>query len=397
MSRVHTSESICTVCNSADVVAVVEIQQVPIHCNNLWPSREAALAAPKGDIRLGFCGECGHTFNLVFNPDRMQYTPGYENSLHFSSRFQDYASSLIEQLMNRYNLRGKNIIEIGCGKGEFLALLCEGGRNHGVGFDPGYDGERDSGGATESVTFIRDFFSEAYAAYPADFICCRQVLEHIQYPRTFLSQLRRAIGNRWATVVFFEVPNVLYTLRDLGIWDIIYEHCSYFSPASLARVFTNAGFRVLQVYETFGEQFLCLEASPVVPVPHRSMAVAERLDQLPNLARAFGEAYRNKVRTWNGNLRRLFDNGRRIVVWGAGSKGVTFLNTVKGGDQIRYVVDINSRKQGKYVAGTGQQIVAPAFLREYQADTVLVMNPLYKDEIQEALTQLHLEAEILVL
>jgi len=88
MSKVHTSKSICPVCNSADVVAFVEIQQVPIHCNLLWPSREEALAAPKGDIRLGFCGECGHTFNLVFNPDLMQYTQHYENSLHFSPGFK---------------------------------------------------------------------------------------------------------------------------------------------------------------------------------------------------------------------------------------------------------------------------------------------------------------------
>src|SRR5262245_18135565 len=171
MSKVHTSKSMCPVCNSADVVAFVEIPQVPIHCNLLWSSREEALTAPKGDIRLGFCGECGHTCNQVFNPDLMQYTQHYENSLHFSPRFQEYAGSLIAQLMNRYNLQGKNIIEIGCGKGEFLALLCEEGRNHGDGFDPGYDGGSASGGATDNVTFIRDFYSEAYAGYPADFIC----------------------------------------------------------------------------------------------------------------------------------------------------------------------------------------------------------------------------------
>ena len=42
-------------------------------------------------------------------------------------------------LIRRYDLRGKEVIEIGCGKGEFLSLLCEVGDNRGVGFDPADD------------------------------------------------------------------------------------------------------------------------------------------------------------------------------------------------------------------------------------------------------------------
>ena len=387
----------CPVCYHEDVTVFVEIEGLPVHCNLLWPSQKAALNAPRGNIRLGFCQTCGMIYNLAFDSSRVTYTQAYENSLHFSPRFQAYAQELAMRLIEQHHLRGKKLLELGCGNGEFLATLCTQGRNQGVGFDPSYDNGKKGSRATDNITFIGDFYSEAYREYTADFICCRHMLEHLQHPRDFLLQVRRALGERWDTVVFFEVPNVLYTLRDLGIWDIIYEHCTYFSAPALSRIFQETGFMVLQVYEAFGGQFLCLEASPADIASHQDRAVAESLDQLPNLVLAFGEAYRNKVRTWNGNLRRLFDRGARSVVWGAGSKGVTFLNTVKGGDQISYVVDINPRKQGKYVAGTGQQIVPPAFLHEYQADTVLVMNPLYQQEIQEALTQLHLEAEILVL
>ena len=38
---------------------------------------------------------------------------------------------------------------------------------------------------------------------------------------------------------------MLFTLRDLAIWDIIYEHCGYFVPESLASCFDEAGFQVL--------------------------------------------------------------------------------------------------------------------------------------------------------
>jgi 2-polyprenyl-3-methyl-5-hydroxy-6-metoxy-1,4-benzoquinol methylase len=384
----------CPVCCHQGVDLFIEIEDVPVHCNLLWPTREAALNAPRGDIRLAFCNACGMIYNLALDPSRMQYTQAYENSLHFSPRFQAYAQALADRLIEQYQLRGKTIVEIGCGKGEFLSLLCQGGGNRGIGFDPSYDGSRDCGEGLGEITFIHDFYSEAYAAYAADFICCRQVLEHIQNPRDFLLRLRRAIGNRRGTVVFFEVPNVLYTLRDLGIWDIIYEHCSYFSAASLARLFTGAGFHILKLYEAYEGQFICIEASPASAILPPDVALTENLQELSGLVAVFAEHYRTKISRWRNYLRHTVQNGRRAVVWGAGSKGVTFLNTLKATDEIRYVVDVNPHKQGMFVVGSGQGIVPPNFLRSYQPHIVLVMNAVYQMEIAELLSALEVTASL---
>jgi hypothetical protein len=64
-----------------------------------------------------------------------------------------------------------------------------------------------------------------------------------------------------------------------------------------------------------------------------------------------------------------------------------FLNMVPTRDSIRYVVDINPRKQGMYVAGSGQQIVPPAFLQHYQPDLIIMMNPIYTEEIRQQLAR----------
>ena len=87
------------------------------------------------------------------------------------------------------------------------------------------------------VSFIQDYYSKKYGNYPADLIVCRQTLEHIPYPRSFLGDLRSIIGDRLETDVFFEVPNALNTLRNNSYWDVIYEHCSYFTPDSLSAHF----------------------------------------------------------------------------------------------------------------------------------------------------------------
>ena len=384
----------CSVCGSTDVVSLIEIRQIPVHCNMLWPTQEGALHAPRGDLRLGLCGECGHIFNLAFDPALMEYTQAYENSLHFSPHFQRYAESLVAQLVERYDLHGKDIIEIGCGKGEFLTLLCELGGNRGIGFDPSYIPEQNASAKTSPITVIRDFYSERFASYTADFICCRHVLEHIQFPRDFLSSVRCSIGGRLKTVVFFEVPNALFTLRDLGIWDLIYEHCSYFSARSLSRLFMSCGFDVLNVSEAFGGQFLCAEAVPTKNPAHPDHS-GNGLDTPTSEAGVFADRYRRKVRVWAEHLEQMTRQGRRAVVWGAGSKGVTFLNTLRIYSQIEYVVDLNPRKQGRYVAGTGQKIVAPEFLRSYRPEVVLVMNSIYQSEIQHMTERLGLTPELI--
>ncbi len=384
----------CPICEGSGIHLFMEVSQAPIYCNVLWETRDAAYNAQRGDIVLGYCSKCSHIYNYAFDPSVMNYSQEYENSLHFSDRFQRYASDLAERLIERYDIRHKDIIEIGCGKGDFLRQICHSGNNRGLGFDKSFVPDPTHDAPDSEVRFVVDFFSELYAHEPADLIVCRHVLEHIENPRAFIADLRRVIGNHRQPTVYFEVPNALWTLRDLGIWDIIYEHCSYFTPASLVYLFEASGFETLDVREEFGGQFLAIEARPVRS--RSTSSASTRLDfaRMMQDVTAFGDNYRAKVTHWRARLADLAQQGKCTVVWGAGSKGVTFLNIFRDQSSIDYVVDINPRKQGKYVAGSGQKVVDPSFLRSCRPDVVLVMNVLYVEEIRQMLAALGVSASI---
>lgn len=387
--------SLCTACGSREISVFLKINQVPVHCNVLWPSKEEAIDAPKGDITLTFCNACGHVFNTAFDLDAMSYGQTYENSLHFSPRFQEYATTLAESLIKRYDLHKKVVMEIGCGKGDFLELLCGLGENKGIGFDPSYSQSDSSIPSKDQITIIADYYSERYSDYKADLICCRQVLEHIGSPGAFIASLRRSIESRTNTIIFFEVPNSAFTLRDLGIWDIIYEHCSYFSPTSLARLFDLSGFRVLRLEETFGRQYLCIEASLSDNVTKNSSnGVGYGLENIKSDVSSFTKRHQQKIGEWHLRLEEMKQKGMTAVIWGAGSKGVTFLNTLAG-DVIKYVVDINPRKHGMFIPGTGQEIVRPDFLRSYRPDAIIVMNPVYLEEVREMVASYHINPDII--
>jgi SAM-dependent methyltransferase len=385
----------CPVCGAGDMKVFFEVAGAPAHIGILWPSREEAVRCPKGDIRLAFCAACGFITNVMFDPVRMEYSQAYDNSLLFSPFYREYARSSAICLIERYDLRNRSVMEIGCGKGDFLALLCELGNNRGVGFDPSFDPVRLETGKTGRITFIRDFYSEKYAACEADLICCRYVFEHIPQPVPFLEAVRRAIGGKRDTVVYFEVPNISFILRGLSGWDIIYEHCSYFGRSSLARVFTACGFAVRRLEETFDGQYLWIEAVPAgkdagpdVPEEAGRMDIAAEVSH-------FDAAFREKMAAWSRRLGESERAGRRTVLWGAGAKGVGFLNMLRVRDRIACAVDINPHKRSMHIPGTGHKIVAPGDLVNEPPDAVVVMNRVYLDEIRSRLHGLGLSPELL--
>jgi SAM-dependent methyltransferase len=374
----------CPVCGGDAAQVFFSLPAVPVHCNILWPTAAAARAASRAPITLALCPGCGLVFNTAFDPALVTYDAAYENSLHCSPRFEAYADALARDLSERLALRDGLIVEVGCGKGEFLQRLCAIAGARGLGIDASYDPDAAPVRAGAAVRFVREPFSALPLDITPALVVCRHVLEHLPDPRPFMAEFaavaRRSAGCR----VFVEVPNVLFTLRDLGIWDIIYEHCSYFSAPALARLCVTAGLHVERMYPAFGDQFLCVEASARPGGAERD--VAGDLGKLRELAVRYSAEYGRKVTQWEKRLRELRETNQTVALWGAGSKGITFVNTVPGGNEIAWLVDLNPRKHGRFVPGTGQPVVAPGTLREFVPDVVLVMNPLYVDEIR-ALTQ----------
>jgi hypothetical protein len=383
----------CPVCGSAAAAPFLSLSGIPVHCNVLSDSADQARSVPRGDLDLSFCGVCGHFHNASFDDSRTTYGGSYENSLHHSGVFQRYASALVDELVERHGLHGRDVVEIGAGQGDFLQMLCARGGNRGTGFDPSYVG---SAGVSDAVTLVPAFYDERFVDHPVDVVVCRQVLEHIGAASDFVAMVRRVIGARDDVLVLFEVPSALWTIHDGGIWDLIYEHCSYFTPQSLWRVFARNAFSVDRVDPVFDGQFLVLEARPAEgPTALPDTFAADIADLGADVAR-FAAHYEDQVAMWRRRFEELARAGRRVVIWGAGSKGVTFLNVADRDRVVERAVDLNPRKHGKHIAGTGQQIVGPEALVGEPPDVVVVMNPIYRDEIGATLARLGIDAQLLL-
>ena len=393
MSRSH----LCPNCGAQELSIFYEAKNAPVHSCVMLPTQQEALAFPSGEIALGLCRECGFISNVVFNPSMLDYSSTYEDQQVFSSTFNAFAYNLAKRLVSKYQLYSKNILEIGCGKGDFLTLLCELGDNYGVGIDPAYVEGRVQSKASNRVKFIRDYYSGRYADYHRDFVCCRHTLEHIYNTKDFVDCVRSSIGNRLETIVFFEVPDVIRVLRELAFWDIYYEHCSYFSPGSLARLFRLCNFEVLDLSRDFNDQYLLIEAKPVSKPSEKVHDLEESVEAISELVKYFSSNCSKKLQEWKSLLQKSYENGERIAIWGSGSKCVSFMSTLGIKDEIEYVVDINPYRQGKFLPGSGKKVMPPEFLKEKKPDLIIVMNPVYRDEITQMLDRMGIYTEVVQL
>lgn len=335
--------------------ALYQVENIPVFQNKVYPSADAAKKAATGTVVLQRSPKTGIVCNAAFDPALMVYDEHYQNEQNHSAYFQEYLEGVAQKVAS-FGIAGKKVVEIGCGKGYFLEML----RNRGLnvtGFDPTYEGD--------SPYIVKDYFSEKYQGLQADFLIMRHTMEHIPNPFDFLHEIARA--NQYQGSVFIEVPTLDWILEKNAFWDIFYEHCNYFTESAFANLFHQA-----ETGRLFQGQYMYI---------HAKLEDLKK-DLVPYPAPA-GEGYyfADQMRYWDEFLRQHPDT----VIWGAGAKGSTFLNLLDPqATRVKYVVDVNPRKQNQFIARTGHRIVPPEHI-DSAVKTILVMNENYLGEIKESM------------
>ena len=363
---------------------------MPVHSVTVLRTPEDARAIATGDISLSLCETCGFVFNSTFEGGKQDYFHDYVSTQAMSPVFNSFHKRLAEDLIDRHDLHDRNVVEIGCGQGEFLELLCGLGGNHGTGFDPAYEPGRK---LPPGLNIIKDVYSARHAEAAGDFIACKMTLEHIGDVGNFVDGVRHAAGDDPKRTVFFQVPDAGHVLAENGFWDIYYEHCSYFFTSTLGYLFSRAGFTVTKLRSDYDGQYLMVEGHPA--------PVAASLPPPADVARTVAEVRRfaaevpDLLASWSDDLRRHRAAGKRTILWGGGSKAVAFLTTLGITDEIEAAVDINPEKHGSFLAVTAHPVISPEALRNQQINRVIVMNPIYCNEIAAQLRSLGCQAELI--
>jgi SAM-dependent methyltransferase len=363
----------CVLC-AGETISTVQRAKVPTLQNRVYVTAGEAGAAKHGRLDVQACRSCGYAFNTAFDASLMEYDENYNNEVP-SRVFDEYYRQIAAYLKQRYLPQGGVVLDIGCGKGQFLQTMtglfpyvC------GIGVDPScraYESER--------LKLVPAAFPLFLPESTPDLVVCRHTLEHIPNPMQFIRAITElvAIG----TPVFFEVPDAAWIVRSGAFWDWCYEHVNYFVAESAAQALTAAGIGSVMSTNGFGGQYLWLEGRVGKPA---AAAPRERC----NFAGALLDYAGQEAEQVQQARRRIQDSrrsGSKIAVWGMATKGIEFVALVDpAADSIDYCVDMNPTKQGKYTPTTARMIQAPTVLEQAGSRLeIIVMNPCYLQEIRE--------------
>jgi len=367
----------CPVCGAAALAPFIERQPVPNFLNRVFDDADAARQAGQVTLALMMCTDCGFTFNRAFDAALIDYSPDYENDQTGSRRFRRHIDDVIARIRER-DVADATIIEIGSGQGGFLANLLQGLDRRpkaAFGFDPAYRGpERGSNGEQHFKAYFGGN-AAGLVGKGAALVICRHVIEHVSDPVGFLRDIRAAAAAADPVRLFIETPCLEWILRHTVIQDLFYEHCNYWTKHSLAHAVRAGGFTPERVDHVFDGQYLLLEASGVDPVEEGERRAPT------GLAHAYAENEPRTLDAWTRAVHAHAADGG-VALWGAGAKGVTMANMIDPkATLIACLIDINPRKQNRYVPLSAHRILDPAAASAAGVRTALVMNPNYTSEI----------------
>ena len=388
----------CPACNNQGLEPVYSVHNVPVNSCIMLDSLAEAMNYPVANIDLVLCNQCQLIFNKSFDKEYIEYSSRYEDQQCFSETFNEFLRQQVAELIDDYEIRQKNILEIGCGKGDFLRLLCDMGGNNGIGVDPAVIPGRNT---HNKIVFYSEPYSDKFSRMNPDLICCRHTLEHISDISEFIRIIRNTFHKNVNARLFFEVPDASRIFNDQCFQDIYYEHCTYFTKESLSYLFEHNGFSIDRIEQVYDKQYLTLVASP--DDKHNTSHPGENLSGHNNThhldTSEFSVITVKKINQWRNIIHDFQITGKTIVIWGGGSKCVSFFKALHLDTRNSHIhiIDINPYRQGKYLPCIDIPVNSPEILRTVIPDLIVVMNEIYEEEIRKTLDSYSLHTDIISL
>ena len=354
----------CRVCgNDFFEEPLLKYNNMPSIAQNLPDAR--SLENDRGtELEICQCSGCGL---VQLNNEPVPYYKEVIRASAFSEEMKDFRVRQFQSLVEKYSLKGKKIIEIGCGKGEYLAIM----QQHGIeayGLEQAVESVEQcvKQGLRVSRGFVQSKRDRIKGA-PFDAFFILNFLEHLPDPNSTLRGIRNNLADDAVGIV--EVPNFDMILQKKLFSEFTRDHLCYFTKDTLNTALRQNGFESIKCNEIWHDYIL----SAIV-------TKSRKLD--------LSQFYRYQLKIKN-EIEKYINGfgGKGVAIWGAGHQALAIISMMDLANKIKYVVDSAPFKQGKYTPATHIPIVSPDRLESDPVDSVIVMAASYSDEVARNIKQ----------
>lgn len=354
----------CRVCAAAlQPAPLLTLSNMPAMAQG-FPDRDALEHDHGTQLCVCECSGCGL---MQLQGEPVPYHREVIRASAYSPAMREFRLEQFKRWVSDHDLQGQALLEIGCGRGEFLSLFAAAGvRPYGIEAGLAAVADCQARGLPVTAGYIEQA-DQPLAGGPFAAFAILNFLEHVPAPNTLLQGMRHNL--RDAGLGLVEVPNLDMIIKDGLFAEFIADHLFYFTAATLRRTLEINGFEVLDCRPIWHDYILSATV--------RKRA-STRLDHMQaRLTRITGELHAYVDR---------FPAGR-VAVWGAGHQALALLSLTGLGPRLRYVVDSAPFKQGRYTPASHLPVVAPETLHHDPVEALLIMAAGYSDEVADSVAR----------
>jgi SAM-dependent methyltransferase len=386
--------AVCRFCGDRLTLTMVDLGMSPL-CESLIEREALERAETFYPLHVRVCESCWLAqLPEVVAPDDIFSEYAYFSA--YSDSWVAHARSYVESMVDRLSLGPESfVVEIASNDGYLLQHFVQRGIPI-LGIDPARNVAEVA--IAKGVPTLVEFFGLEVAenlasqGRRADLVLGNNVLAQVPDINDFVAGVHVLLSDGGTAT--FEFPHLARLLERIEYDTIYHEHFSYFSLHTIQKIFEAHGLTVVDVDElpTHGGSLRIYaahlgEGRQVSPSVER----LEALEQAAGLCsrgvyERFTEAVHESKRSLLELLIDLRRKGRQVVGYGAPGKGNTLLNYCGiRTDLIKYTVDRNPYKHGKYTPGTHIPIHSPEEIRLTQPDAIVLLPWNLAKEISEQL------------
>ena len=336
---------------------LMKIENMPASAQDI-PTKEELDKDCGIEVSLCVCEDCGL---VQLKNDAVYYYRDVIRAGGYSTTMEALRKSQYKHFIEFASLEGKKIIEVGCGRGEFLGMLSD--------FPvEGYGTEHKKDLveiAKEAGLRVDEDFPERedhiFKNGPFDAFMSFNFLEHQPNPRTYLKAIYNNLCDEGYGLI--TVPSFEYIMEQNSFYEIIPDHIAYYSFESLTHLLNICGFEVLEK-ETVNRDTI-------------SMIVKKR--KLPDICGIISK--KNDIATEVVETVKKYAKAGKIAIWGASHQGFTLCATTGIADYVDCIIDSAPFKQGKYAPASHIPIISPDEARKRKLEAIIIVAPGYTNEI----------------
>lgn len=376
----------CRHCGTTLKQVFADLQYAPIS-NDMLREQDLDKVEHYYPLKVFVCHECFLVQLDEFVQADGIFRDDYTYFSSFSKTWVEHTRNYSEMMIQRYGYDSESLImEIASNDGCLLENFVKNGIPV-VGVEPTSNTAAEAikkGVNTEveffSTSFVQGNYSDKYKK--ADLIIGNNVLAHVPDINDFVAGMKLALAEHG--VITMEFPHLKNLVEQCQFDTIYHEHFSYLSLIAVKSVFEKQGLEIFNVEEvpTHGGslRIFAKHAGAEMHVQEKGyLKVLEEELKLGVDTLQYYQGFQSRVEKIKYDaLKFLIDvkeSGKRVIGYGAASKGNTLLNYcgVKGQDLIQFVVDASPTKQNKFLPGSHIPVVHESEIRKFRPDYVIIL------------------------